>query len=198
MFSPQNIWNSENLVKILNENGVVVMPTDTLYGIVGKAGNTSVVERIYTVRKRTPTKPCIILIGEIEELKKFSIPLSEEQKNILKQYWSFDFAQDFQPGPTSIVLDCPDEKFAYLHRGTKSLAFRMPLPEGLRELLQKTGPLVAPSANTEKFPASENVEDAKKYFGDAIDLYVDGGPIVSKASKIIRLHKDGSVSIVRV
>ncbi len=133
----------------------------------------------------------------MSELKRFAIDISKEQELVLKKYWSFAKNQDFQPGPTSIVLDCSDEKFAYLHRGTKTLAFRIPAPKALRDLLLKTGPLIAPSANTEKFPASENIINAKEYFGDTVDLYVDGGPVASKASKVIKLHKNGSVSILR-
>ena len=191
MLLRQNIWDNKNLVKIFKENGVAVMPTDTIYGIVGNALNVSVVNRIYSTRKRDPKKPCVILIGNIDELEKFSIVISEKQKVILKKYW---FNSSL---PTSIVLDCPHEKFTYLHRGTQTLAFRLPTEESLRNLLKETGPLIAPSANPEGLPPSENISEARKYFGDDVDLYVDGGEIKGKASKVIELHKDGSVSILR-
>jgi len=183
-----DIWNDENLVCLLKARGVAVMPTDTLYGIVGRARNVSTVERIYKARKRNPDKPCIILIGHIDELKNLSINISPEQKREIKK---------FSKEPTSFVLDCPDEKFAYLHRGTKTLAFRVPAQAGLRKLLKQTGPLTAPSANLEARPPSENIAEAKKYFGDGVDLYVDGGEIKGKASRVIKLHKDGSVTILR-
>ncbi len=180
--------NNKNLIKVLNENGVVVMPTDTLYGIVGKAEDEKIVNRIYDLRKRAPNKPCIVLIADIMELEKFSIHLSDEQKKALVNYW---------PGPVSIVFDCFDEKFAYLHRGTNSLAFRLPTPTSLQDLLKKTGPLIAPSANLEGLPPALNVVEAKEYFGSSVDLYVDGGEINGKASKVIKLLKDGSVTILR-
>lgn len=186
----QNLWGSEGLLKTLQEGGVAVIPTDTIYGIVGKASDSSVVERIYRIRKRAPQKPCIILISDIGELEKFSITLSVEQKNQLEEYWS-------KPDPVSIVLDCPNDRFTYLHRGTHTLAFRMPHQEELRELLRRTGPIVAPSANTEGMSPAQNIEEAKKYFGDSIDMYIDGGDIQGNPSKIIKLHKDGSVTILR-
>jgi len=192
----KTIWNDENLIKVLKENGVVVMPTDTLYGIVGRAQDAAVVNRIYELRKRAPNKPCIILISDISELEKFLISLSEQQKKVINNYWSFGFAQD-NYNATSIVLDCPNEKFSYLHRGTKTLAFRLPAQIDLQKLLKKTGPLIAPSANLEGFPPAQNILEAKKYFGDSVDLYIDGGTITGKASKIIRLHTDGSVDILR-
>jgi len=193
----ENIWNDKNLIKVLQEDGVVIMPTDTIYGMVGRAQEEFVVNRIYAIRKRNPTKPCIILIGEIEELEKFSVILTTEQKNKLEEYWSFGPIQDLQPGPTSVVLDCPDPSLEYLHRGTNTLAFRLPAQKTLRDLLLETGPLIAPSANLEGEPISENIMAAKKYFGNQVDLYVDGGEIFGKASKIIKLNKDGTVVIIR-
>lgn len=193
-----DIWNNKDLVKILGENGVVVMPTDTLYGIVGKAQNESVVNRIYSIRKRNPDKPCIILIGDIGELKKFSVSLNKEQENKIKELWPISAIADIgHQRATSIVLDCLDKKFLYLHRGTNTLAFRLPFLAALRNMLLKTGPLIAPSANLETIPPSETIEDAKKYFGDKVNLYIDGGKLADKASKIIKLHKNGSVTILR-
>lgn len=183
----QNIWASENLIKILQEGGVVVMPTDTIYGMVGKAENKDVVERIYKIRKRNSDKPCIILIGDIAELEKFSISLSPEQKNAIKNFTL----------PTSFILDCPNDKLTYLHRGTNSLAFRIPPQKELREMLSKTGPLIAPSANTEALPPTQTISEAKEYFGDLVDLYIDGGELKGQASRVIKLHKDGSISILR-
>ncbi len=182
------VWDNSKLTEILKEDGVVTMPTDTLYGITGRAQNISVVERIYELRKRALQKPCIILIGNIDELKIFSINLSEEHKKILENYW---------PGPVSIILDCEDEKFSYLHRGTKTLAFRLPSPQPLRDLLLKVGPLIAPSANPEGLSPAQNITEAKEYFGNLVDLYIDGGELAGKASKLVRLHKDGSIAIIR-
>lgn len=193
----QNIWSNKNLIEVLNGNGVVVMPTDTLYGIVGKALNASVVNRIYGARKRDLEKPCIILIGDVNELEKFSISLSEQQKNVIKEYW-LTLSEVEGLTPTSIIFDCEDETFSYLHRGTKTLAFRLPAQKSLQDFLKETGPLIAPSANLEGLPPAENIFKAKEYFGDLVDLYVDGGEIKGKASKVIRLHQDGSVEVLRL
>jgi L-threonylcarbamoyladenylate synthase len=183
-----NVWVDENLVQTLKDDGVAVMPTDTLYGIVGRAESKVVVNRIYSIRRRAGEKPCIILISDFMDLSKFGILLSEPQK---------EFLQKLESVPTSIILDCDNEAFAYLHRGTKTLAFRLPTNPNLRELLKKTGPLIAPSANPEGLPPSKDLNEAKNYFGDSVDVYVDGGTITGKASRIIRLHPDGAVSIIR-
>ena len=62
----ENVWNDKNLIEVLENNGVVIMPTDTIYGIVGKARSENTVKRIYEIRGRNPQKPCIILIGDKE------------------------------------------------------------------------------------------------------------------------------------
>ena len=183
-----SIWDNENLIKVLMENGMVIMPTDTIYGLVGKALEKSTVERIYNIKKRNPDKPCIILINNIKELEKFSVILSKEQREAIIKYW---------PGPVSIILDCQDDSFTYLHRGTKTLSFRLPYLESLRNLLMKTGPLIATSANPENFPPAKSIKEAKNYFGDLVDLYIDGGILGGKHSKLIRLNNDGSIIVLR-
>lgn len=86
-----------------------------------------------------------------------------------------------------MILPCKSTKFQYLHRGTKSLAFRLPKKKPLRELLEKTGPLVAPSANPQGLEPAKNITEAKKYFGDMVDVYVAGGKLEGKPSKLISL-----------
>lgn len=167
------IWDDENLIKVLKENGVVVMPTDTLYGIVGRALSKNTVERIYKLRKRNPQKPCINLIGSLNELYKFGIFISPEQKKQIENFRE----------PTSFIID--------------SVSFRLPQNENLRELLLKTGSLIAPSANIEGLPPAKTIKEAQEYFGNLVDIYIDGGTITGKASKIIQLHKDGSISTIR-
>lgn len=188
MQSFEDMWAGEEIRKILKQGGVAVMPTDTIYGIVGNALNEKTVLRIYDIKKRAPEKPFIILIGNITELEKFNINLSLEQKKILLNYW---------PGPVSIILDCPLEKFSYLHRCTHTLAFRMSKSDSLQALLMEVGPLVAPSANTEALPPAEDIEQAKNYFGKSVDFYLDLGKITGKPSKLIRLNKDGHIDILR-
>ncbi len=191
------VWNNQNLVEKLKEGGVIVMPTDTLYGIVGSALDVKTVEKIYSARKRNPEKPCIILIANMDELKKFGIILTDAQKREIEKFTSAAAQGSGETRSTSFILDCNEEKFAHLHRGTKTLAFRIPGDKNLQILLKETGPLVAPSANIEGEPPAKNIEEAKKYFGDKVELYIDGGERSGKASQVIRLHMDGRVEILR-
>jgi L-threonylcarbamoyladenylate synthase len=177
----------EQAIEILVSGGVGVMPTDTIYGIVGSAFLTETVERIYQVKKRLSSKPLIVLIADIEDAERFGVVLSDKLIEALKTYW---------PGPYSIILPCIDEEFEYLTRGTDSIAFRVPGDEELRNLLRQTGPLVAPSANIEGESPAKTVRDAVNYFGEQVDFYLDGDEIEKPASTIIRLDDDG-VKVLR-
>lgn len=164
------------------------MPTDTIYGIVGLALNPRTVQDIYLIRERQSSKPMIILISSQEDLKKFNILLSLQQKEYLQKIW---------PNPVSVILPCSDQAFSYLHRNKKSLAFRIPNDKNFLKILKETGPLVAPSANPEKQKPAETIEEAKKYFGDKMSFYLDGGKIQSKPSTVLQLYEDGSHIVLR-
>lgn len=176
-------------IKILKQGGIIVAPTDTIYGVLGSALNKKTVENIYKVRARDKGKPCIVLISSFGQLKNFGIEVSNEQKKSLETFW---------PGKVSVVLDCKDKKFSYLHRGTKTIAFRMigPKNKNLHNVIEKLGPLSAPSANPQGLEPAKNISQAKKYFGDKVDLYINGGTKISKPSTLIRF-KGGEIEILR-
>lgn len=167
---------------------VGVLPTDTLYGLVGSAFNIDTVERIYHLRKRDLKKPMIILISSLKDLERFGIFLDKESKEALKKLW---------PAKLSVVLGCGANGMDYLTRGGKTLAFRMPEDKQLLGLIKKTGPLVAPSANLAGEKPAENYKEAREYFADNVDFYVDAGRIKSKPSTLIELGKGGKIKVLR-
>ena len=174
--------------KLLKRGGIGVIPTDTIYGIVASAFDQTAVGRVYALKKRTPTKPCIILISSIDDLALFSIELSSEQRAALVRYW---------PGPTSIIVPCGSDVPEYLQRGTGTLSFRLPNDLVLFDFLRESGPLIAPSANPEGFPPATTVLEARDYFNDSVDFYHDGGTRAGKPSTLIVLSPSGTATILR-
>ena len=168
--------NDENIAAIISSGGVGVLPTDTLYGLVGSALNPDVVDRIYELKRRDPKKPLIVLISDIASLEQFGVLLSDQLAKQLESYW---------PGPYSIILPTIDDQFEYLSRGKDTIAFRLPQKQELIDLITITGPLVAPSANVEGLPPATTIESARRYFGTDIDFYVDDGELDGKASTLI-------------
>ncbi len=195
---------------VLNAGGVAVIPTDTLYGIVCRAEDPRAVERVYKIRKRAPNKPCIILIADVSDLSKFGIstdallchPRPRSQSRAGSGDDPVRLDSKLWPGPVSIILpyhsssDRTNYDMGYLHRGTNTLAFRLPANEQLRKLLRQTGPLIAPSANPEGQPPAKNIEAARQYFGDSVDVYEDGGFLDNPPSTLIEL-KNGKMIVLR-
>ena len=178
---------TQKTIDTLKQGGIGIIPTDTLYGLVGSALNKQTVERIYKLRKRPQVKPCIILISKPDDLKLFGISLDNFTKSFLKKNW---------PNPLSVILPCSNSKFEYLHRSGKTLAFRMPNDQKLLGLLNQTGPLVAPSANFEGEKPAQTIKEAKKYFGDQVDFYEDGGKLTGLPSTLVSIE-DGQVKVLR-
>lgn len=170
---------NDSLVETLRNGGVAVIRTDTIYGIVAKADNERAVERIYSIKSRTPSKSSIVLLAKSNEV--FDTP-SPEELVMMDGLW---------PGKISIIF--PSAKApAWLDRGNESIAYRMPDDENLRKLLERTGPLVAPSANPEGLPPAMNIQEAMDYFGDSVDVYVDGGQVIDNTpSKLFKVTPEG-------
>ncbi|MFN4197382.1 MAG: L-threonylcarbamoyladenylate synthase, partial [Caldimicrobium sp.] len=154
---------------------------------LGSALNKNTVERIYKVRKREKGKPFIILISDPKDLKIFGIKIKPFQKKLIKKFW---------PGPVSLIFECKNKKFEYLHRGKNSLAFRVPKPKWLRNVLKQTGPLVAPSANLAGMPPAKTEKEARKYFGLEVDFYFNAGKIEGKPSTLIDI-REKEIKILR-
>ena len=191
----QGYRKNSGLIDTLSRGKVAVIPTDTTYGIVGLASNEKTVNEIYRLRKRDLDKPFIVLIADRKDLKNFGVSVSPEQEKILDRVWPglnrsvsvgrTNSSDEFVLGPTSVILNCTDDKFSYLNRGKKTLAFRLPAKESLRKLIREVGPLVAPSANPQGHNVAKTISEAKAYFGHNVDIYEDGGTITASPSRLI-------------
>lgn len=170
----------------LADGQIGVMPSDTIYGIMGQAMNKKVVQRIYDARERDPDKPCVILISSLDDLKLLGVKLGRDEAELTREFW---------PGKVSVILPCKSAKLAYLHRGTRTLAVRLPDKPELIHAIRLAGPLIAPSANPEGLPAAENIAQARKYFGRQADFYL-AGKVSSEPSTLVRLER-GKLEVLR-
>lgn len=168
---------------LLNRKIGVVL-TDTIYGIVGLALDKEIVERIYKIKGRDLKKPMVVLISSISDLSNvFGI---KPQVSILKEFW---------PGNVSVILPC--EKFPHIHRGLNTIAFRVPNKKELIEILKETGPLIATSANKEGEKPASTIEEAKEYFKEEIDFYIDGGVSKKEPSILVNFKNENEIEILR-
>lgn len=177
--------DNTELINVLTSGGVAVVRTDTLYGLVASANNQTAVERVYAIKYRNLSKSCIILIDSPETAYSHATDLAH------------DIAL-YHEVPTSFLLDA-EEAPEWLLRQNSELAYRVPANADLRALLVQTGPLIAPSANPEGLPPARSIEEAKVYFGDNVELYVDSGtvPEDTPPSRLLRIHADGQMERLR-
>lgn len=178
------LWNTA--AQAVKNGKLAVIPTDTIYGIVAAAFLPRAVNSLYRIRGRNMKKPCIILCSSKKDLPKLGIKIAAGDKKLLSKIW---------PNPVSVILPCVSAKMKYLHRGTKTLAVRMPKNKKLRDFIKKTGPILAPSVNPEGRPPAKNIAEAKSYFGGKVSVYVRGR-VSEKPSTIISLI-DGRIKVIR-
>ncbi len=172
------------LIEQLKNGAVGVMPTDTIYGLVCSASDKQAVSRLYLLKSRE-NKPGTVIAANIEQL--VGLGIKRRYLKAVEQYW---------PNPISLVLPVGHE-LDYLDAGKLSVAVRIPSNEKVSRILEQTGPLLTTSANHPGKKPAESASEAKKYFGDKVDFYVDGGSTSgAKPSTIIRIVDD-AIEVLR-
>jgi L-threonylcarbamoyladenylate synthase len=168
--------------KLLSSGVIGVIPTDTVYGVVARAADESAVTRLYRLKHREH-KPGTIIAASIDQLVELGI--KRRYLKAVEQFW---------PGAVSVEIP---HGIAYLSQGTGRQAFRIPDEPALLELLQVTGPLQTSSANQPGEPPATTVAEAKAYFGEGVDFYVDGGDLSNRAPSTIIKIVDDAIEIIR-
>ena len=161
---------------LLKEGSIGVVPTESVYGLVASAHNQDAVERVYDVKHRPDSKPCIVLISQAYDMELFGVD-SE----------TIDSASTYWPGKVSVVVPADDIKYGHLTRGTGSIAFRVAGTQVLQDILSISGPIIAPSANPDALAPATTVQQAYEYFGDTIDFYIDGGICDEPPSTVVHV-----------
>jgi tRNA threonylcarbamoyl adenosine modification protein (Sua5/YciO/YrdC/YwlC family) len=168
----------------LRRGAVGIIPSDTIYGLAAAASNPEAVVRLYALKARE-RKPGTIIAASTEELAQLGV--NEAALQAVKRYW---------PNPLSIVIPASDDA-GYLHQRVGSLAVRIPSDDVLLRLLRQTGPLLTSSANRPGQPPANTVEEARHYFGDEVDFYVDGGDRSGRPPSTVARYTDGKLTVLR-
>ena len=164
------------IAKLLREGSVVLMPTDTIYGLHAVATNADAVERIADLKGRDETKPFIVLASSIDQLRELGISASPELLASLDSIW---------PAPLTAIL--PLAAPIPASRGESTLAVRIPALDWLRDLAERSGPLVSTSANRSGEPAATVPDSLPRNLQDRLDAIVDGGSRDGEPSAILDL-----------
>ena len=174
----------EQIVSLLKNGAVGLVPSDTIYGLSALALDESAVNRIYELKGRDERQPFPVLLANTEQAEQFGVSLKD-----------LELVQNLWPAPLTIIVSAPNFP-EFLHRGLKTLAIRILDNDELRKLLEKTGPLVSTSANLHGEQPTSSVNEAKKVFGDSLDFYVDAGTLHGEPSTIVQAE-NGKLKVVR-
>ncbi len=177
-----NSLSDPELIDALNGGSVGVLPTDTVYGLVCGAGDEAAVARLYKLKDRDK-KPGTIIAASSDQLVELGI--KARYLKAVEQYW---------PNPLSIEIP---HGISYLSQTTGRQAFRVVKDSELRILLEETGPLLTSSANYPGEQPANTVKHAQDYFGNDIDLYVDGGDLSDRKSSTLIRIVDDTVEVLR-
>lgn len=171
-FDKKDIENTKyvanEVAKIIKDGGVVISPTDTVYGILANVFNADAVFRIYKIKGREKDKPFLILLENEKDLKLFSdMPIPEiVKKNI--------------PGELTFIMPLA-KNLKYNFDFLKStVAIRIPKDDYMRLILKETPPIVAPSANLSGEGVIYDGDKIVEIFKDKVDLIVNAGLIEKK------------------
>lgn len=181
----EKMFKSQDIINKFKSSNVVVLRTDTVYGLVVVANDPEAVRKLYEAKGREG-KPGTIIAANVNQL--VNLGLDEYQLKQANKYW---------PGPNSIIVKASKE-LEYLHLGLDSLAVRIPDNKKLIELLLQSGPLATTSANLPGQPVAKDITEAKQIFGKKVSLYVNGGFVDNPTpSNIYILDPNGSYNKIR-
>jgi L-threonylcarbamoyladenylate synthase len=147
---------------------LVVVPTDTVYGIAADAFDPEAVQRLLEAKGRTRQSPPPVLVKGQDTLAALTESVPDLIRPLLDEFW---------PGGLTVILRAQPSLAWDLGETRGTVALRMPSNKLVLELLEETGPLAVSSANLTGRPAAVTAEEAQSMLGDSIEVYLDGGVV---------------------
>ncbi len=153
---------------ILKDGGVIVFPTETVYGVGVLLENEEAIRKVYEIKGRDFNKPLLVHISDMSNVFDLARYIPPKAADLMKEFW---------PGPLSIVLEasCAVPRVAISYGPT--IGLRMPFNEFFKKMSNLVGPMAATSANISNHPSPLTVEEARSELRNSVDLYVDDGPV---------------------
>ncbi len=168
----------DDAASALEEGGVVVMPTDSVYGIgaAAKPGNPGHA-RIFDIKRRDLSQTLPLLVADASELARLATDVPQ---------WATELAEKAWPGALTLVVRASEAVPAEFCRADGTVALRVPNSNLVRELARRVGPLAVTSANTHGMPAPATSDDIERRIAEAADLTLAAGPTpAGEASTIV-------------
>jgi len=180
----------EKAAKILQNGGLVVFPTETVYGLGASIRSDESIKKIFTAKGRPSNNPLIVHISNKEQLDELTDNITELDNKLMNVFW---------PGPLTLILKKKNNISDIVSAGLPTLAVRMPSNLIAQEIINKTGaPIAAPSANVSGRPSGTTGADAYRDLLGKVDLIIDEGQSkIGLESTVVKVE-GGEVFILRV
>lgn len=176
----------EKAFQIINQGGIAIFPTDTVYGIGCNPYNKTAVERIYKIKSRNISKAVPILVYSKEIASKIT-EFDEFTEKIMDKFW---------PGPLTLIMKLTDEKLKTSLNLKEKIAVRVPNHKCTLGLLKKCDMIVGTSANISGKPSYTNSDECFKDLQE-YDIFVDGGTITSGGESTVIEIENEEIKIIR-
>ncbi|GAB3102650.1 L-threonylcarbamoyladenylate synthase [Isoptericola nanjingensis] len=191
-----NTWGPaiDEAVNTVSRGGLLVLPTDTVYGIGADAFDAEAVAALLAAKGRGRQMPPPVLIPDVRTLDGLATEVPDDARKLAEAFW---------PGGLTIILQAQPSLQWDLGETHGTVALRMPDHPAALALLRRTGPLAVSSANATGNPAALEVADAQAQLGDAVTVYLDGGDapggvastIVDATGEQLRVVRQGAITL---
>ena len=162
---------NQRAAQIVSAGGVIAFRTDTFYGLGADPFNVSAVSKIRELKGREENKPILLLLSEASLGDRFIADRSEAFEEVARKFW---------PGPLTIVGVAVANLPPGITAGTGTVGVRVPADEAVRDLVRSCGgALTATSANPSGREPARSAKEVFDYFGDRVDLIIDGGEVIA-------------------
>jgi len=184
----------DEAVNVLSRGGLVVLPTDTVYGIAADAFTPPAVQALLDAKGRGRQMPPPVLIADVRVLDGLATDVPAGARALAEAFW---------PGGLTLIVRAQPSLAWDLGETRGTVALRVPDHETARALLSRTGPLAVSSANRTGSPAAVTAQEAYDQLGDSVAVYLDGGDapgqvassIVDATGPTLRLVRAGALSL---
>lgn len=183
-----NQKNVKSAVKVLQNNEVLALPTETVYGICVAYDSKEAFQKMVDVKRRSPDKPFALACASVEQALNY-VEVDEHGRTIMEK---------FLPGELTVLVNAKKDLPWHVTLGTNVIGIRVPAYTYITNLLDEFGkPVLLTSANISGKPTSRNYDEVLGYFDNQIGGIVSGECVSQVASTIVDLSKDGKITLVR-
>ena len=187
----------ESAVGAVKNGRLVVLPTDTVYGVGADAFDSTAVAALLSAKGRGRDMPVPVLVGSWHTIEGLALMVPQATRDLIRAFW---------PGALSLVVRQAPSLQWDLGDARGTVMLRMPLHPVAIELLREVGPMAVSSANISGRPPAVNADDARDQLGDLVEVYLDAGPSAQQAASTIldltgaepRILRPGPVSAERI